>query len=267
MQTLLKRRVNNKINKMNTTILKSFGLNKNDIIIYETLLKIGRSKTGPIINNSQIASSRVYESLRILVSRGLVSYFVKNNIKYYQAEPPRELITETDKNMQALKSLVEEISTLPPANPLSRNEVNVYTGKHGFKMAFTQHVEKMKKGEKICIIGFSKRAYTGAKEARELRSFFVNMDKFIIPKKIDTRLLSMRDLSDTLKKERDKPSIYNIRYLPDGYFGPCAVNISEKEVLISIWGESPLVFSIRNPIMIKSFQKNFEFLWSIAKNK
>lgn len=252
---------------MNTAILKNFGLNKNDIFIYETLLKIGQSKTGLIIRDSQIASSRVYESLRQLVSRGLVSYSVKNNIKYYQAESPEQLIVAADRDVQNLKTLASEIATLSPVVPPSRNEVNIYSGKHGFKMAFTQHVERMRKGENVCIIGFSKRAYTKTAEAKELRSFFVGVDKIMIPKKTNARVLLMRDLVGVLKKEREDPSIYLIRYLPDGYFGPCAVNISETEVLLSIWGESPIVFSIKNPTMVKSFQKNFDFLWSIAKSK
>ena len=130
---------------MNTSILKNYGLNRNDIIIYETLLKIGRSKTGPIIKNSQIVSSRVYESLRLLVLRGLVSYQVRNNIKYYQAESPLQLLEEAEKNKLALKELAREVTSLPIILP-SRNEVNIFEGKHGFKMAYNQHIERIKKG-------------------------------------------------------------------------------------------------------------------------
>lgn len=249
---------------MNTSILKNFGLNKNDILVYETLLKIGRAKTGPIIRNSLVGSSRVYESLRSLVARGLVSYQVRNNIKYYQAESPDQLISEADKNITGLKEFAKEIIQLPITLP-SRNEVNIYEGKHGFKMAFNQHIERIKKGEKICVIGFSKRAYTKSASARELRSFFTNTDYQMMSKKAYARVLTDRELMPILKKERIDASIYIIKYLPAGYFGPCAVNISETEVLLSIWGESPIVFSIKNPIMIKSFQTNFDFLWSIAK--
>jgi sugar-specific transcriptional regulator TrmB len=251
---------------MNTSILKDFGLNKNDVTVYETLLKIGRSKTGPIIRNSNVVSSRVYESLRLLVTRGLVSYQVRNNIKYYQAESPEHLIEGIEKNIGGLKELAKEITSLPIILP-ARNEVNIYEGKHGFKMAFNQHIERIKKGESICIISFSKRAYTQSVGSRELRAFFTNTDYQMIPKKAYARALTDRELVPILKKERIDPSIYIVKYLPSGYFGPCAVNISETEVLLSIWGESPIVFSIKNPIIVKSFQKNFDFLWSISKGK
>lgn len=249
---------------MNTSILENYSLNRNDISVYDALLKLGRSKTGPIIHLTNIVSSRVYESLRILVSRGLVSYQVKNNIKYYQAEPPAQLIEEAGKNIQELKSLAKEIDLFPIPLP-SRNDANIYEGRHGFKMAFTQHIERMKKGEKVSIIAFSKRSYTSNSGSRELRNFFKNTDKLMMPKKTDARLLAEKDMIGLLKKERIDPSIYNLRHLPSGYFGPSAINISGTEVLLSVWGDNPIVFSIKNPTVVKAFQKNFNFLWEMAK--
>jgi hypothetical protein len=89
----------------------------------------------------------------------------------------------------------------------------------------------------------------------------------MIPKKANARFLMEKNLISVLNKERIDPTIYKIKYLPSGYFGPCAVNISETEVLLSVWGKSPIVFSIKNPTMIKTFQSNFDFLWSVAKGK
>jgi sugar-specific transcriptional regulator TrmB len=254
------------ITLMNTSILKNYGLNRNDIAVYDALLRLGRSKTGPIIHGTDIVSSRVYESLRILVSRGLVSYQVKNNIKYYQAESPDQLIDEAGKNIGELKTLAKDIDSFSIPLP-SRNDANIFEGRHGFKMAFTQHIEHIKRGEKVSIIGFSHRAYLKGAGSRELRSFFTNSDTLMMPKKAHARLLTERELMPILTKERIDSSIYNIKYLPSGYFGPCAVNISETEVLLSVWGESPIVFSIKNPTVVKTFQKNFDFLWGLAKKK
>ena len=249
---------------MNTSILRKYGLNRNDISVYESLLRLGRSKTGPIIRDTQIVSSRVYESLRILVSRGIFSYMVKNNIKYYQAEPLEQLIEEAGKDMQDLKDLAKEVTFMPIPIP-SRNEANIFEGRHGFKMAFTQHIEKIKKGERVSIISFSTRAYTTGKGSRDLRRFFTGTDELMLPKKADARVLTEHDMLPILKKERKYAPLYQLKYLPSGYFGPCAVNISETEVLLSVWSEAPMVFSIKNPTVVKTFQKNFDFLWAMAK--
>ncbi len=249
---------------MNTEILQNYGFNRNDIKVYNSLIKLGRTKTGPVIHDTGIVSSRVYESLRLLVSRGLVSYQVKNNIKYYQAEPLDQLVSEAGKNIEILKVLAKEINSSPVLLP-SRNESNIYEGRHGFKMAFTQHVEKLKKNEKVGIITFSRRAYTAGKDSRDLRKFLTNLDNLMITKKTTNRVLTEKEMLPVMKKERLFSRLYDLKHLPSGYFGPYAINISETEVLLSVWGENPIVFSIKNPTIVKSFSKNFEFLWGIAR--
>lgn len=249
---------------MDKSILSNYGFNKNDIKVYQSLLKLGRSKTGPIMRDAGVVSSRVYESLRILVARGLVSYQVRNNIKYYQAESLEQLVEEASKNIADLKLFAKETSNFP-ISQTSRNDANIYDGRRGFKMAFNQHIKRIKKGESISIVTFSHRSYTKGKSSRELRNFFTGTDKLMIPKKANARALAEKEMLPIMKKERIDPSIYELRYLPSGYFGPCAVNISKTEVLLSVWSDNPIVFSIKNPTIVATFQKNFDFLWGIAR--
>lgn len=245
---------------MDFSILERFGLNKNSIEVYTSLLGLGRSKTGAIIKDSGIRSARVYESLTQLIEKGLVSYQVRNNIKYYQAEAPHELIEQNQKDQKTLQALSEQIKSLPIPE-IDRNETNIYEGIYGFKKALTQHIENLAPNETIAIVAFSPRVT----QKREGLAFFRKIDKELIAKKnIKVRML----LDKTFRSvERDKANMpgYTIRYLPAGYFTLSALNISEKEVILSVWGEHPLAISIKNPEMIKGFQKNFEFLWNIAK--
>lgn len=247
---------------MNLSVLKSFGINQNDIKIYKALFDLGVSKTGNIIKSTNIASSRVYESLRNLVDKGLVSYQVKNNIKYYTAEKPTQIIEDAKHKVTELEKLEQFIKTSPLTH-LGRNEVNIYEGKHGFRMAFAQQAENLVQGETISIISFSYRAGLES----ELRTFLATIEKNMAAKKCRSMMLRDKFPSTLLKAGKFSKSLHEIRYLPAGYFGPTAVNISKKEVLLSIWGESPLVFSIKNPLIVKSFKKNFEFLWELAKKE
>lgn len=248
---------------MNIDILKQFGLHTNDIKVYTSLFSLGRSKTGPIIKACGISSSRVYESLRILVSKGLVSYEVKNNIKYYKAELPDQLIEEAEKNTEALKSFSKEIENLPITKQ-DRNETNTYEGIHGFRMAFLQHVQAVKKGEMIGVIAFSNHTVTKTRFTR-LRNLFTEVDEIIFSKTKNVRMLLDKRLHPLLKRDRKYFSKYILKFLPPGYFSPVAVNISEHEVMISVWGDKPTVFAMRNPVIVESFKKNFEFLWELAK--
>lgn len=244
---------------MDLSILKSFGINGNDILVYKALLSLGRSKTGPIIKSSNMSSSRVYESLRNLLNNALVSYQVKNNIKYYVAEPLNELISTAKENTVKLEELTKEINRFPTTG-LSRNEVNVYEGKHGFRMAFTQHAEAFEKNEVVSIIAFSSR--NG--RHKELRSFLAGMEKIMKQKGCRSETLRDKESQKIMAKFQTE-KIHRNRFLPTGYFGPNAINISKKEVLISIWGEKPVIFSIKNPTIVEGHKRNFDFLWALAK--
>ncbi len=249
----------------NFSVLERFGLSKNDIRIYSTLLQLGRSKTGKIIDESGIVSSRVYESLKVLVKRGLVSYQVKNNVKYYKAELPDQLVEDAQKDTEKLKELSERIKEIDILKP-DRNIANVYEGLHGFKAAFKQHTEVNEKSEVICIIAFGSSTSIQTPFIKS-SIFFESIDSSTFSKTKNVRMLADQEGENLMRKKRTSYTKYQLRILPKGYFSPAAINISAREVMISVWGDKPIVFTIKNPVAVASFKKNFEFLWSIANKQ
>ncbi|HEX7724627.1 MAG TPA: helix-turn-helix domain-containing protein [Candidatus Paceibacterota bacterium] len=248
--------------KVDVSILKRFGLSNNDIRVYEALFAIGRTRTGAIIKETGIANSRVYASLQNLINRALASYQVKNNVKYYQAELPSQLIEKSKKDAQKLEALSDALSRLPILHD-ERNETNTYEGIRGLKMAYQKHYEDVEPHETVLISVSVGDEYS---TSQELRSFFTEkIDPIMIKKKVRGHMITNKDVSSIIKQDRPDFSIYSIRYLSPKYKLPYALNISRKEVMISVWGENPIVFCIRNPIVVEAFKKNFEYLWSIAK--
>ena len=95
--------------------LEQIGFNKSEIKVYLTLLKIGSSTTGPIISESRTANSKIYEVLDKLIHKGLVSYFVKGNVKYYKATNPRMLLNYLDERKEKIEKEKEKINELIPS--------------------------------------------------------------------------------------------------------------------------------------------------------
>jgi len=244
---------------MNLSLLLQFGLHKNDIKVYEALVSIGRTKSGALMEKAGVGSSRLYASLEILITKGLVSYEVRNNVRYYKPEKIDALIEQSKESTRALTALAETIRSVTPTTT-ERNETNVFEGYHGFRRAFFEHVERMSKGEELRIIGFGIRA----PERRALSKFLDEINVLALAKKS-----KMHALFD--EEFRKKPGIPNvgkgadIHFLPSSYFGPTAYNISKSEVLLSVWGKNPLVIRIRNPILVASFAAHFDFLLGISK--
>jgi sugar-specific transcriptional regulator TrmB len=239
--------------------LKNFGLADNDIFVYRALLALGSSKTGPIIRRSGVGSSRTYESLARLSDKGLASYEVHNNVRFYRAEPPTELLQESTQNLAELSKLEKAVKQTV-VEKVSRNFINTYTGKRAFRMAFMQHVESLRRGEIISVIAYSKQAG----RSRELRTFLKSLDDLMTGKKCKMRMRLEKSMRPILEKDRHYKE-YITRYLPEGYFGPMAVNISGEQIMLSTWGEEPVAIVIKNPVIVKSYTNNFEFLWQTAK--
>jgi hypothetical protein len=174
------------------------------------------------------------------------------------------MIDEVEQNTEKLRKLSRELEHFPIL-PHTRNETNTYEGKRGFRMAYEQHIENMEQKEIISIITFVGPEY---KNSPELRTFFSEtVDRVMIKKKCRARMITNQTVQGIIKNERPDSSIYDIKYLSSRYMLPYTLNISRKEIMISVWGETPVVFSINNPIVITAFQKHFDSLWTIAKEK
>jgi len=88
--------------------LKNFGLTENEARVYLAIVEIGEATTTPIRKKTDIHMSRVYEALNSLVEKGLVSYFLKNNVKHFQASDPKILIhLLNEKEREAIGELNE----------------------------------------------------------------------------------------------------------------------------------------------------------------
>ena len=77
---------------MNEKILEEIGLTKGEIRVYLTLLKIGETTTGKIIEEAQISSGKIYEILDKLIKKGLASYVIKDKTKYFNAVSPNRIL-------------------------------------------------------------------------------------------------------------------------------------------------------------------------------
>src|SRR3989344_5367169 len=140
---------------METAVLEDLGLSKNEIKIYLFLVKSEDVKTGKIIRHTGIASSRVYISLDKLIHRGLVSYFIKNNKKYFNATRPEILSNIFNNKKRQLDHLVIELKKLEKPSP-SESSTVIYEGIKGFQNAFERIVQVCSSKDEILTLGFSR---------------------------------------------------------------------------------------------------------------
>ena len=91
---------------MDKTILKQIGLTDHEITIYLTALELGESLASKISEKIRMNRTHVYDILEGLISKGLVSYVIKSNKRYFSATDPHrlvELVKEKEKSWRNKK--------------------------------------------------------------------------------------------------------------------------------------------------------------------
>src|SRR3989338_9632805 len=124
---------------MNTEILEQIGLSRNEIKVYFALLELDQSSATPIVKKADIPNSKVYPTIEKLIKKGLVSYVIKNNVKYFQASDPHNLIELLGNKEKQIIQQKKEIEELIPQIELKRKlakekqEATIYEGLDGIK--------------------------------------------------------------------------------------------------------------------------------------
>jgi sugar-specific transcriptional regulator TrmB len=224
------------------------------------LLKLGSSSTGPIIKATRLANSRVYYSLDSLVNKGLVTYYVKNNVKYFKSEDPDLLIKELEEKKKKVQEILPQLKALKIAEEKEQYTA-VYEGFNGFRNAFEKLIEACKINDEVYAIGFSPQIYA----LKSLRIFLKNIDLKRYKKKVKLKIILDKKLKNTIGKDREKEPFTEVKYMPEGYFSPAGMNIFKDYVLILLWEEKPFGFMIKNQKIADSFKQYFRFLWEITK--
>lgn len=242
--------------------LEEIGLNKSEIKVYIILLKLGASSTGPIINKSKTANSKIYGVLEKLIQKGLVSHFTKEGVKYYKAASPKmilDYLEEKKNNIQQQESKIKEI--LPTLLQFERQneeekEAFIFSGPRGVRTAFTNLVNELNPGEEVHIMG----VYDFGKEFLPLALYFQRIRS---QKRIKAKFLINRGAENIAREFKKYPPL-QIKFLPKDIFTPAIFLIYKDKVIINLAKEMTF-FVIKSKSAVTAFDSYFELLWRNGK--
>ncbi|MAG73276.1 hypothetical protein CL620_03110 [archaeon] len=248
---------------MNTKILEDIGLSKNEIKVYFALLELHQSSATPIVKKSGIPNSKIYPTLEKLIGRGLVSFVIKNNVKYFHAADPQNLIEFLSKKQQSIEEQKDEIEQIIPQLELKRQlaaqtqEAHVYEGFKGMKVAFNTILSTMKKGESYYVFSLG-----GVLVEEKLIRFFQNYHAKRVEKGIKVRILSRKKFKNVMAKWHGNPGMA-IKYISQKF--PVGAFIFKGHVLTVVWGENPSAFIIKSAQNYESYKAFFDEMWKKAR--
>lgn len=244
--------------------LGKLGLTESEIRVYLSLLELGSCTGGAIIKEVKLQSSTVYHALEFLIKKGLVSYVVKNNRKYYEASNPdfllkiiegkREELTEQENN---LKDIIPKLIEKQKISA-KKSEATIYDGYKGIKAAFNDIIKTLGKGDEYYVFGAR-----GGLPLKWTRAFFIQFNKQRVKKGIKKKIIFNENVRNITGKDEESLPLTKVRYLPQTT--PAAVNIYKGKVIIALWTEHPLAFLIKSKDIAESYKQYFNTLWNIAK--
>jgi len=227
--------------------LKEAGLSKNESLVYLALLDIGPCLAGQISRKSGLHRRTVYDTTEMLIKKGLVGYILSNNRRMFEASDPNRIIEMIEEKRNVLAPVVEELRE-KFVSVREKNETNFFKGKAGLKTVFEDQLNY----SEILILGASPDAYD------ILQFYFKWYDQKRKKKRIRSKIIST-------SKKITKVPMAEIRYLPEKYSNPLAINIYGDKVAIILWKKDPMAIVISEKEVAESYRKYFELMWNVAK--
>lgn len=238
--------------------LRNLGLTNGEVKVYLSLVDIGSTTVGPIIDRSGVSNSKVYVILDKLIKKGIASYIIKGKTKYFQASSPKHLSEILEKKQEKIdllkKSLNKTIKYIEERSEYSKEESKIYKGYKGIKSAWIEATKTIpNKGQ---YLFFSK----GYGEDITLKTFFKNLSTELKERKI--KILGLANVEE--KENYDefyKRLGYNMKYT--NFNWPADTTIAGDYLLLLVWDKkNPVVYSIQSKILVESYKIFFESIWN-----
>lgn len=250
---------------MELDLLRKIGLTDGEIRVYSALLAVRSSPTGRIMKKSKISSSKIYLILDKLIQKGLVSYIIKENIKYFQITNPRTILDYVDREKQELENIKKELGDLVPkiaAHIIEEEEdAQMYKGVKGIRVAYYNILNELKKGEEYCFFAISQEEA----EDEKVLAFFTDFHKQRVERGVRVKVISDTTIERLYKKKHVLEKLFTIKHYHLTL--PVGVVIGKSRILSIFFGHGePIAHEIVSSQISKRYQDFFDKIWKIAKN-
>ena len=236
--------------------LEEIGLSRNEAAVYTALLGLGETKTGAIVKKTGMHRVLIYDALDALIEKGLATFVIKENRKYFQATDPEKLIDFLKEKQEIVKSLLPELNTIQEKSKVQQ-QVAIYLGVKGLKTAFNNMLKELSpEGRYYCFA-------TGFIEEMLGPKYHEDFQRHKRENNINSRIIYYNKLA--LEKGFTKKIFGEIRFHLMSYF-PTDTYIYNDKVLIVIFDANPpFAISIKNKQTAESYVKLFNMFWKDAK--
>jgi len=250
---------------MDMQILEKIGMTKGEIKVYFSLLKLGECTVTPLVRNSNVSKSKVYDILEKLIGRGLVGYAIKDKKRFFHASDPVKIFDYLEKKEAEFIKEKKEVEKIMPflrsktSETIENQKAVIYEGINGYETVRNELLSELPSGENLLVIGAP--ALANIKYDERLLEFHRKREKRRIGMKIVYNLDAKR-----FAEKRKKLKLTQVKFMYENTITPSWIEIFKKSVLIGVISEDYLFcFVIKDLKVAESFRHYFNIIWKIAK--
>lgn len=243
--------------------LKDLGFTPNEIKVYESLLKLGETPVGGIINDLKIHRQIAYNALDTLEKRGMISKTMKNKVYHFKIEDP-EIIVENIQKQELIAKRLSGLIKLEMGKTKIDNSIDVYNGKEGLRKCYLEMIKGLPTSGVINVVQGAVSQYENALGADFIKN---KLDPIRTQKNIVSKLILSDDMRSEFQSFSKKinAKIRQTKYLPYNTIDPIMINVYDGHVMFSSVGKDLFAIVIKNEEFYKSYLDHFNVLWKMAK--
>lgn len=230
-------------------VIESLGLEEKEAKVYLALLGLGEVTATKLAVKTNLDRTLMYQLTNKLVERGLASYIVKNNVRYFSAADPEILLKNLQEKEDNLKKILPELKERQKfVKP--ETKVEIYRGREGINTILKMIIREEKP---YYIMG-------GAQEACSI----FGLENTVFVKRAE----KLKLLGKIFARKGDNFFVgrnEEYKFIPEHLISSTTQMLWNNKTAIFVWSEPYYVILIENEDITKSNMATFNYLWSIAE--
>jgi HTH-type transcriptional regulator, sugar sensing transcriptional regulator len=230
--------------------------------VYQALVELGESSIGNIIKVSGASHSKIYDILKRLSEKGLVSSINKRGKQFFSPAEPSSLLVLLNSKKEELNDLdgdmKEIIKNLKVRKNITQPKsiLNSYEGIKGMKVVLDSVIDEIGKSDSVYIMGIP------AKIVKNAGGYLKDWQKRRIKKGAKCKILADIDSESWKDKwwldSKKKKLTFTKRSISPA---PSYLVITNQSVTTIYFASNILVFKVEHPAIAQRYIAFFDTIW------
>ncbi len=235
------------------SLLLKLGFSKNEVKVYVALFDLGKARAGEIIKHTGLHRNLVYQSIKKLLEKQLVSKTLARGVARFEAHNPRALIELSDRSRALASDAAKELQT---QQERQGRDIKILEGADGISRVVEESLE-LPRGESVYLFGGSH-----IRNIPELQSYWRGYQKKRLAAGIKLKTFYDRATEKEVVDRQNLLARTEAKFLPFGIESPSWFTTFGDTLTFGVPGNDPLAFQIKSKEAAESMRQYFEYLWS-----